>query len=118
MLLLQSLPTGSGQPVVLRAPVQVGALPLRLDPAFHFQPLERGIERSKLDRECRGRSVSDSFGDAVPMERAALQGAQDQHVEQTVERLHVTRVYIKIIVIFQAEELLSCSESRREAPAT
>src|SRR5436190_16300426 len=50
-LLRQSPPALRRQLVVLRAPVVVRHVPLGLDPAFAFEPMERRIQRPLVDAQ-------------------------------------------------------------------
>ena len=50
-MLLELLPAGGGQTVILRAPIVLRDLPFGLQLAVLFEPVQRGEERAGVDAE-------------------------------------------------------------------
>src|SRR5215211_3100067 len=90
--LFTELATASGgERVVARATASRRRSPLRRDPATLLQPLERGVERSLLDRQDGVGQELDLLRDRVAVERLHGERLQDQHVERALEQLALRR---------------------------
>ena len=65
--------------MILEFALQVLArgFPLRGDPTFTLQPVQRGVERAVLDLENVVRGLLNVFGDLVTVGRTKQQGAED-----------------------------------------
>ena len=59
------LATGIGKAIQLRAPTQLRRAPLRLDPPFALQTVERRIKGAILDEEGVAGRLFDETGDGV-----------------------------------------------------
>jgi hypothetical protein len=67
--------------------VLFGYTPFRPDQALRLKPVQRRIERPLLDAEDVGRDQVDAIRNGQPVSRLVLQGAQDQHVERSVDQV-------------------------------
>ena len=74
------LPAGR-EPVVPRALLVLGHLPLGLDPSLFAKAVQGGIQRAVFHLEHVLGSGADGHADSVSMLRSPLQGAQNQHVQ-------------------------------------
>ena len=63
------------------APIGGGDTPLRFDPAGFQHPLQGGIERAFLDVKQIIRGLLDVLGQGVTMQRLALEGLQNHHLQ-------------------------------------
>src|SRR5215831_8346568 len=88
-LLLQLLPPGGRQLVEAGAPVVLRLTPLRFDPAFDRQALQRGVERTFLDLQHVVGSLLDVAGDSVAVHRprVTLDGLEDEHLQRSRNQL-------------------------------
>ena len=66
--------------------------PDAVDPSVELQPLESGIQGALLDEELVIGLLLNELENAVPMEVAPRQGAQNQHVEGTGQRIVLLRL--------------------------
>src|SRR5580692_2126767 len=75
--------------VVLEFALQIlaGWLPFGCNPAFALQPVESRVERAVLDLQQVFRGSLDVLGNLVAMSGPEEQGAEDQHVQRSLEEL-------------------------------
>src|SRR5690349_17470006 len=95
MLVEEALAAGGGELVVFGAAVEVGDFPGGGDPAFGLEAFEGGVEGAEFDVERVAGSGAKGFGDAVSVEGAGAEGAQDEHVERAFEEVHMEGFYMK-----------------------
>src|SRR6266850_1091570 len=81
------LAPGRSQPVIARLPVVLGGAPERRNPLAIFEPMERRVQRSVLDRQHVVGLPFNGVGDRVPVCRADGQCFQDQQVERPLEKI-------------------------------
>src|SRR4051812_29031991 len=67
--------------VVARASVVLGVLPVALDVAAMFEPLERGIERALVDLQPAARDLLDAEPNSPAVHRFQGERFQDQQVD-------------------------------------
>jgi hypothetical protein len=80
----QLLPS-DGEAVVLRLPVVVRDTPFGADRAVELEPVKGGVERPFLDLQHLIREQVDRLGDSVAVQRAALEGMEDEEIEGALE---------------------------------
>ena len=76
-----------GEPVVLRALLVLGDLPLRVDQAPTLEAVESRIERAVIHVQHVERGGADGDADAVAVLHFPLQRAEDQQVEGALEQV-------------------------------
>src|SRR5437016_5396039 len=74
------LPPGGSEAIVSRATIVVGKSPLRLDITVQEQTLEAGIQRALADLEDVVGDATETLGDAVAVQRPALERAKDEEI--------------------------------------
>src|SRR5688572_143980 len=87
LLGLELLPPGARERVILSPAIFLGQLPLRLDPALLLHPVKRGIERALVHLESALGELLEFERDSPPVQFAAAEHAQNQHVEGALEKL-------------------------------
>src|SRR5262249_47792250 len=65
----------------------LAAAPLALEPAALLEPVERRVERARLDPQQVLGLSPDRLADAVAVPRPPLERPEDEHVEGTLEEL-------------------------------
>src|SRR4051812_42792476 len=84
-LALQLAPARAGQVVELGVASRLARLPLGLEPAAGFEPVQRGIERPLLDLQDVLRHLLEPLRDGVAVKRTERNDLQDEQVECSLE---------------------------------
>src|SRR5437879_8177967 len=95
MLSLELLAPGRCQPIILRPPVVLGHLPLGGNPTLEFEPLQGRVERAEFDIERLTRTTANRLGDPIAMQGCQQQRSKNQHVERSLEEIHMETLYMK-----------------------
>src|SRR5262249_30422753 len=79
---------GRGEAVVFELALLVFgcSLPFGANPAFALEPMERGVERTVFDLQDVVGGALDVLGDLMSMRAAEEQGAEDQHIERSLQQ--------------------------------
>src|SRR5690349_18987972 len=101
----QLLPACGGELVILRAPVVLGGLPRGRDPAFRFEALQRRIERAELNIESLIGGAANGFGDSIAVKPAGQERPEYEHVQRSLQQVHIKILYMKIILISMPDVL-------------
>lgn len=88
-LVPELFPSRGGNGVVTRAPFGGRLSPLRRDPAFVLQSLERRIERALLDSQDPFGQPSNVLSDGIAVHRLQCERLQYEHVERAGEELRI-----------------------------
>src|SRR5437773_4414755 len=82
----EMLPALRREPVEPCAFALVRLFPRGCDPALGFEPMESGIQRTRLNAEDFLRSAPDILRDSVAMLRSPRQCAEDEQVERSLKK--------------------------------
>src|SRR5665647_1057213 len=74
-------------PVVLRAPIVLGGLPLAVDPPALLEPLQRRVERSLIHIERAARELLDALADPPPVHGLEGERLEHEEVERAAENV-------------------------------
>src|SRR5207249_4646043 len=87
---LKLFPAGQREPVIFELALLVfgGSFPLRREPAFSLQPMQRGVQGPVFDLEHVIGGLLDVLGNLMSMGRAEQQRSQDQHVKRALKQLN------------------------------
>ena len=80
-------PAGPGQLVELRLPVGLGRPPLRLDPSFLFEAMERGIERALGNLQHVAGDLLDALRDRPAVHRSRGECAENEQVQRALQQI-------------------------------
>jgi hypothetical protein len=80
--------TAGGDAVILGAFAFIGKFPRGGDPSFGLEPMKSGIERARFDLQKVLRSALNVFGDGVTVGGTGEEGAKDEEIEGTLEKLN------------------------------
>ncbi len=88
---MQAFATGGGEFVELRFAIVLRNAPTCFEQALADESEEAGIERALLNKKGIARNLRDAQEDAVTVERAKRNGAENQQIKSAGEELGVFR---------------------------
>src|SRR5437016_989034 len=99
MLPLELLAPGGCEPIEFRPPVVLGGFPFGGNPTLQLEPLQSGVQRSEFDVERFARATSNRLGNPITVQRNHSQRPEHQHIERSLEEVHMKIFYMKSAII-------------------
>lgn len=85
--MFELIATRAGQRVELRFAAGVRLVPLRREPPFVLEPMERGIKRPLRNLQQGARRRGDALRDRVTVKRFERESFQDEQVERALQQI-------------------------------
>jgi hypothetical protein len=106
MFLMQSVHPRRGELVELRTRVELGHLPLGDDPPLRLEPLERRLERIRLDLSLSVELLRIVVATpAVAVEWSENQSTERKHFPYAMDSSHMRKGYMKVVFISRGNQV-------------